>query len=157
MSVNINFRSIFFYFVLLLLFISIFPWSIKDFLKHQPELLKQSASVFPQNLPVFAKAIKDEVNGSESVVYISQNGAGEKEFFMLSYLLYPRKIIWISDVIPGPISWWTEGIISETGISRLGEEKNIHWIITDDYDLVNTAKKIIKIKETANLRLYKIL
>jgi len=146
MSVNINFRSIFFYFVLLLLFISIFPWSIKDFLKHQPELLKQSASVFPQNLPVFAKAIKDEVNGSESIVYISQNGAGEKEFFMLSYLLYPRKIIWISDVIPGPISWWKQGDITQV-------ESN-NWLITYDYD---NEKLTNKIKEINNLRLYKIL
>lgn len=132
------FSRILFFISVFIIFFSIYPWSISEFLKNQIETTtddkKNNIRIFPKELYDFAQEAENFSVKKDSIVFISKDGKGEKEFFLLSYYLFPRKIYWISNPAPGPINWWMENDLSFQNISVFVDKYKISWIIAYDYD-----------------------
>lgn len=151
-------RILFFISVFILVF-SIYPWSIRDFLKNQKEAYtddkKNNIRIFPERLYAFAQEVENLIVKKDSIIFISNDGKGEKEFFLLSYYLFPRKIYWISNSKPGPISWWIENDMSFQKISAFMDKYKISWIIAYDFDPPIYSNWKVSIAKKNNFALYK--
>lgn len=135
--------------ILLSLFISIFPWSINPFLNRiirQDYFNKTNISVIPANLENFSKSIGRIIPSDSSIAFIAKGRSEEESFFMLSSLLFPRRLYWVSDEAKGPISWWYEVELSPESLKAFLDHHHIQWIISykkDEFYLKNSADVVI--------------
>jgi hypothetical protein len=137
-----------FYIITVILLISIYPWSIKDFLYKNILMTQGLGIIFKEKKVVsneirsLSENIKKSVKPGSNMLFISKNGTGYKDFYMFSYDLYPRNIYWISNINPGTINnWWLKNDLSEQAIHALIQEKHIKGIIyydfLPDYKIIN--------------------
>ncbi len=136
--------------ILFSLFISIFPWSISPFLNRiirQDYSNKTNISVIPIYLDNFSKDIGRIIPFDSSVAFISKDRSGEEAFFLLSSLLFPRRIYWINDKTKGPISWWHKVEFTPDSLKTFFELYHIRWMISytkDEFDIKEYAEQVIQ-------------
>jgi len=158
---NIIMKHILLLLSVIVIYLSIYPWSIKDFIKRQTvtQEIKIGENnnyirVFPKDLYNFIQEVKSVCNKNDKILFLSKEGKGENDFFLLSYELYPRKIFWISNLKPGPINWWLQNDMTPKSIAEYLRENEIHWIVSYGIDSVNDSS-ISPLKKISNYILYK--
>jgi hypothetical protein len=146
----------------IIIYWSIYPWSIKDFIKRQTVTQEMKIGennnyirIFPKDLYDFIQEVKSVCNQNDKILFLSKEGKGENDFFLLSYELYPQKIFWISDLKPGSINnWWLQNDMTPKSIVDYLRENEIHWIISYGISPVNDSS-ISSLIKISNYILYK--
>lgn len=131
-----------FYLLIGILIFGVWKWSIIPLTQEilsgvytsAPQLVRSSngAKPFPILLQRFTDEIVRNVSEEDNFLYVTEAGIGEMEYFSLVYLLSPRRVYWISNILTGPISWWDYVSFSPEGIISYMNGKHIRFALTYD-------------------------
>lgn len=130
-----------------LLILGVWKWSIVPLTQEiingayvsAPQLVHwaNGASPIPRPVQQFSEEIIRNISKEETLVFVTEQGMGEREYFSFVYLLFPRRVYWISNILPGPISWWNHVPFSREGIISYMNEKHIRYALTYDTGILS--------------------